>query len=639
MAENTKIGLGDTAGAGWMDVAGSGDNRSAVWGGYGKSGMPAGTHIAATAGNFDLTQNASDILEAQKGALDWFHLVYDRYVLADGAVKTGALQSKSEIGRLYMQQSDMNLNKLYAAGQSIAGAQGTMQQAYDGQQQATRQLAGYWQGPSGTAAQDSLTEFGTWSASALSELNSLPAIITAAVDGIKICLQQKANAFGTLNGVTRINGVDMSNGTFLGAANSGGNDGAEDTDDVSMIINYAAARGIGDTVRMRIQILADQGVLGARERLPHYLPHKGNVYRGDDGLGKTLFDQVAQGLCIEWTQHFRESAEGYFSAYGTLCSDTDTAVKAYLATLSDKLASVGEIDKAPVPNDENPGYVPASPGGTSPAGTTPADTTAASVNPVAAAPADNNPVTNNPNTGNPVTTNPSTTNVSTLLSGVSSLLSKGAETVQAASTALQQNLTQLTTNAGTGTGIGTTSNPVTFTVGGNTLSLAQTTNGALTATVTGTDGKAQKYTLGIQNGLPYLTHSDETTDAPAETVAAATDSHNTTAAGVSTSSDSSTSAASTVASSSSGMAMGGMPAMGGMGAAGGGGAAESEHRASSIMPPKPLWDTAADSGGTTPAPNTEEVATEMAFSITSENSTPPAPSTNGVKIEIDLGGR
>ncbi|UFS94251.1 hypothetical protein [Nocardia huaxiensis] len=660
VVDESTIGLGAGDPSAWITIGG-GPESTALWAGYGKHTALDVNVNSQISGRYNPDHDVDDILTEGKEGLTWFNLVRDRYKLTGRAAPADvpALTSANGMNELYYKQDGMHVDRLFGAGQRIEATLPRISQARDAHQQATQQLSGAWQGESGEGARTKLGKLSTWSDDAYEGLASLPGTIGGAVHGVKTCVQRKADAFKKLAGVHRINGVDMTNSDSGGEGinNRNSDDAASNNDDVSLIILYAARRGIGDDARERIKALAESGIFG-----PVTLPRYSTSLRGSEtnskgAVGPTVFDNAVQPLCERWRQEFCESAEGYFRAYSGLCKSTDTAVEQYLQVAIDALNEVGSMDQPPAPegNPANPGYVSpgtTSPGGTSPGGTSPVDTTAAGVNPVVTAPTDGNPVTNNPNTGNPVTTNPSTANVSTVLSGLSSLLSKGAETVQSASTALQSLTTQNTTGATTTTGTGTTTNPVSFTLGGSTLSLAQTSAGALTATLTGADGKAQKYTLGIKDGLPYLTYdaTSNTDGEDTETAPAATNSQETAAAGVSGSADTSTSSVSTSAASSSGMTMGTMPAMGGMGAAGGGGgSAEPEHHPSSIAPPKPLWDTKSDQKDEAlRTPVGRDVDTgEMPFDITVEapaavepvSRPAPAVRTDGVKIEIDMGGR
>ncbi|MFG3519426.1 hypothetical protein ACGF5S_04110 [Nocardia nova] len=680
MADKANIGLGAGDAGAWVTIGGKDGDRSANWAGYGNhdpSDMAANRAIGDDDGRYDPNSDADGILNgaapfANTGYnsglnpnyrestawLNWFHLVQARYAFSGGSTDIPALKTEGEMERLYNLQASMQLNHLVGAAQRISDVLPKVRQAHSDQREATQRLAGCWQGPSGEAAQDKLAKLNAWADEASDELEPLPTIICTAVDEIKSCLQRKADAFAKFGGVHRINGVDMTNG------NSHGNginlrdddDAASENDDVSMIINYAARRGVGDHTRARIQVLADNGVFGPnRGGLLHYLPDMtdSSTMADGSGCGMTVFDDKAQALCVVWRNHFRESAEGYFKAYSNLCHETDVAIQGYLKVITDALNSFGHIRKPPQP--DAPGKETPAPGPSTPAGPAPgpASTTPSAVTPTT-------PATVTPTV--PSATNPAATqfNPAQILS---TLASQASQTVQQGLTqTLQQGLSQIQNVAQQGlgslgsnlsglgsqqSGIGSQLTDVKNLPGskelanlsalGGNLTVTQSPNGTITAKVTGPDGKSQEYSMGIKDGVPFLKPGpDESADPAAGGPSDEKGSHpgdarssgpgpgpgGASAAGSSAQSltpapsgtatpgsvpghavepraeNSSTgSGAGTNAPAAPGMPMSGMPH-----APGGGGksAPDSERPPSGIVPPKPMWTTVPGGDGQIP---------------------------------------
>ncbi|MGV9482695.1 hypothetical protein, partial [Gordonia aichiensis] len=225
MADQSKIGLGTGNAGSWVTVNGSGQDQSAVWAGYGKhdgSDVGVNASIAADSGAYDPAYDAFQILNRggvgfSDRTLKWFYLVAARYAFSGGvnsdAGASGiSLESERAINEPYYKQEYMLLNNLVGAAQRITAAKPKIVTAQDDQEKVVQALESAWQGASGTAAKDKLSKLNTWSNEAATEIGQLPEIINAAVDGIKSCLQRKANAFGKLYGVTKINGVEMTNG-------------------------------------------------------------------------------------------------------------------------------------------------------------------------------------------------------------------------------------------------------------------------------------------------------------------------------------------------------------------------------------------------------------------------------------------
>lgn len=538
MADNSKLGLGEGNAGNWATVNGTGQDRSAVWAGYGNHStgdVRINESISADSGTYNTSFDAKQILsfgavgagpypvfspDDNTNVLRWFHLVQERYAFSgrsDGDSNI-SLESEDAIDKAYFKQSGMKLNNLVGAAQRITAAMPKIETAQSDQEQVVRNLEYAWQGASGTAAKAKLGNLNSWSDEASTEIGQLPGILQCAVDGIKSCLQRKANAFGKLHGVTKINGVDMTNGE---GGHRWGDDAAADNDDVSMIINFAARDGIGDTVRARIQVLADNGVFGEnRGGLKRFM--RDRDVRDDTQVGMLEFDNHAQALCIEWRNHFCESAEGYFRAYTNLCTETDAAVKAYLKVVTDALNNVQHLSTPPAPDPQPTGQ----PGATTPAGTTPSSGTPSTGTPADGTAADlgTTPTATTPTTTTPTTSPTTNTDLSSLLSTVSSglsTLSAVAGELSSLTSGSSGSAESIAESLGTGLStLGTSitngieqlsslfggNGPTGFTIAGTTLSLETGEDGQLKLTTTDSTGTAHEYGLTLnEHGVPVIT--------------------------------------------------------------------------------------------------------------------------------------
>ncbi|MFD3706251.1 hypothetical protein ACFWUP_24180 [Nocardia sp. NPDC058658] len=550
MGDNSKIGLGNGNPGSWVTVNGTGEDRSAVWAGYGKHSagdVRVNESLSSDSGAYNPEYDAYKILSGgyagfSTARLRWFYLVAARYAFSGQGGETNAtgisIEAERAINKPYYQQEYMQLNNLVGAAQRISAAMPKIETAQTDQEQVVRVLEGSWQGTSGAAAKDRLSKLNTWSDEAASEISQLPGVINAAVDGIKSCIQRKANAFAELSGVTKINGVEMTNG------DSGGNginlrdddDAAAGNDDVSMIINYAARRGVGDTVRARIQVLADNGVFGPdRGGLQHFAPGKKPHYSDGNDVGWEIFDYQATQLCDQWRKQFRESAEGYFRAYTNLCTETDAAVKAYLKVVTDALNNVERLSAPPAP--ESTGQ-PGAKTPETPSTGTPSTGTPSTGTPTTDTPTDDtatNPAAT-PTTKTPTTTDDDDDDSSTDLSSLLSTVSSGLSTLSSVVSELSS-LTSGSTASGEsiaesiGTGLSTLgtsitsgieqlsslfngSNSTEFNIAGTTLSLATGEDGQLKLTTTDSAGTAHEYGLTLnESGIPVVT-DNTSTDSP-----------------------------------------------------------------------------------------------------------------------------
>ncbi|MGW6724492.1 hypothetical protein ACWF9G_01180 [Nocardia sp. NPDC055029] len=553
MADNSDLGLGDGNAGSWVTVNGAGRDKSAVWAGYGNhdaGDVKINESISADSGAYNPGYDASQILmlggsgvsptlaystQYDVDILFWFHLVQARYEFSGDSCPTGiSLESKEAIGKAYFKQSGMKLNNLVGAAQRMSAAMPKIETAQTDQEQVVRALEGAWQGASGTAAKTKLSNLNTWSDEASTEIGQLPGVLNGAVDGIKSCLQRKANAFGKLSGVTKINGVSMTNGDSGGRGINlrDDDDAASGNDDVSLIINFAARRGIGDQARHRIEILADNGVFGV-------VRTKGVLTDYQAGMDPSYFDDQAQALCRQWRQHFRESAEGYFRAYTNLCTETDAAVKAYLKVVTDALNNVEHLSTPPAPESQpttdqpNP-TTPATSPATNPAGTTtdtgdtPGTTTddtktptAGTANPTAT---DDDDDDDNDDSSTDLSSLLSTVSsglstLSSVVSELSSLTSGSSSSAESIAESIGTGLSSLGTSITSGieqlsslfNGTGSTE----FNIAGTTLSLATGEDGQLKLTTTDSTGTAHEYGLTLnENGIPVVT-DNASTDATA----------------------------------------------------------------------------------------------------------------------------
>ncbi|MFE3192740.1 hypothetical protein ACFXHA_27275 [Nocardia sp. NPDC059240] len=669
MTDSTPIGLGTGNDAAWVTVHGNGDQATAVWAGYGAHGpddVAVDTAVRSDNGGvYDPNRDVDEILDAAKGGLEWFELVRARYEQAGGAADLPALK-QGGMKELYYQQRGMRMNRLFGAGQRVQDMLPRIDGARGDHQQATQRLADHWQGNSGETARAKLSGLGGWADDAYDTVQVVPGVLSAVVDEVKSCVQRKAAAFAKLDNVRRINGVSMGNGD--GRRHTADQDDvAAGNDDVSLIIQYAKRIGIGDNARRKIQEIADSGAFGPGARLPHYNPDYGDGAINADSTiaGMTKFDDAAQNLCKVWTQHFKESAEGYFRAYSTLCAETDTAIKGYLGVATDALGKVGQIDAPPMPKDTGAqgGWAPSGGmsggGGLGGGGGAALPTSPAAALPDATVPASAVPV---------APTLPASTAGPDLLSTLNSVAGGAGQFLQQGFSQLTSTLEGLTKTAAAGTNPGasgeTPSVPGTSTVPGpavpvapgaplpgqlfgvnlpgGRLVLTRSGDEALTAALTTPDGKTQRYTLAIKDGKPVLTaESDPSTTAAASESKSGSDTDPQSAAAHPAPVDAHHAAAAdntVYQQPSSGLPMG-------MGAAGAAAKpAESESARGSIAPPRPLW---TDEPGLRPravpprAVARAEPSAPGPVGETGPAAMPPAVTTvrpDGVKIEIEMGG-
>jgi len=554
--DDPNFNLGNDSSVRYANVIADGDpnKQTAVWGGYntkngGATGGVIDTSVRGDIGNYDASLDVDQIIESGRSSLDWFHLVQARYALTGHTMPAGMpLGSQTQIDDLYNQQKGMKVNPLFGAGERITQQLSQIETAHDDQKNATGQLAQHWQGQTGTAAHDKLTELATWSDDAADEIKALPDVIGHAVDEIKKAVQIKVDAFNKLKDIHRINGVDMTNGESKGKGiNTRDDDDANSgNDDVSLIINYSMRRGIGTDTRKMIQWIADTGVFGPRTTslLPHYNPDRkddeeweGPEYGANVGAGKNVFDNKAQKLCEIWTQQFIESAEGYFGAYKNICDQADQAITGYLKVVVDAINHAGHRNKPPTPGTPNSSNTPSSPGpGPGPG----PSSTSASGSGTGTDSSGSGTGTSGSGLGTSRTGTSGTSTITsafnTLASGITGLgtlvqtaesavsqVSSLGSTFSSLSQSVTQGLGSLTTQVQQGLdGIlgthnassnvpGTTGKPVAeFDVAGKQLKLEQGKNGALELVLADSAGKGKSYILELdEHGVPVITSQDE----------------------------------------------------------------------------------------------------------------------------------
>ncbi|MBF6332791.1 hypothetical protein [Nocardia transvalensis] len=591
-------------------------------------------------------------------------------------------------GRYYDQQRRMNIANLRGLAARITGA-ALGHDTHPGATDITGSLAGvatavpeYWEGQSGRAAGDHLAGFHAHADQQTQYLQAVAAALNGLPDVLEDIVRDKASF---------VAGFDSPQCPVAGHAMR--LHGAEDP--VSVIITAAAD---DDFFRSYLDDVKDQLNL-----------HGVN-------------DREVREACKAWLQDcFGPAVRAAFTAFVQQCQLADYFIKQAYKPVIELLDShdptpFPKPQDQPIPPQQGQPTVPVS---TVSAGVTGGDAGAA----VQTAGVDStapSTVTPPPQQA-PTAVNPAAVQGNPLqaLAGLASQ----------ASQPLQQGLTQVASTVSQGLGglgaspfgaevpvadTGATAGSKTLAnlnLAGGNLALTQAPNGTVTATVTGPDGKSQRYSMGIRNGVPFFTPDAEPAAKPPVTAnthdsglpAAATGAGSSagfggtpaqhpspiTASGTPAGrtpnlagadnpsvslagNPQSTTGTSAGDPSTSAMPMGGMP-MGGMpagGAAGGKGAPDGERNSSGIVPPRPLWsDLPGRDGPTIDAPGAAELASvgnlddapgapelavagplndgatlaprpiaALADHPMSESPPPqPAPRTDGVKIEIDMG--
>ncbi|WP_157121687.1 hypothetical protein [Nocardia violaceofusca] len=525
-------------------------------------------------------------------------------------------------GKYYDQQRSMNLNSLRDLSTAITGAAlgndshlggGDLASDLYGVAQAVPEA---WQGRGGAAATDHLAGLHAHADQQAQYLQAVASALNGLPEVLRQIVADKANF---------VAGFDSPQCPVAGHAMRLG--GAEDL--VSVMITVAAGKA-------STPLFGDSDKREAKKQL--------HLERDDQ----------AKQACKDWLiNHFGPAVREAFIAFVHQCALADHYIRQAYKPVMDLLDSQDTTPFPKPPGQQDPNQ----PSNTGPGPT--ATGPAAPTTPTSAAPTTpTTPSSFNPAT--PVSTNPAATqfNPAQILS---SLTSQVGQTVQQGITqTLQQGLSQIQNVAQQGlgalggnlAGLGSQqpgaaaqlTDVKSLTGGkelanlsafGGNLTVTQAPNGAITAKVTGPDGKPQEYSMGLKDGVPFLKPGPaESTDpsgrgpsegngstpgggqsagpGPSGASAAGSSAQSLTPApagadkpgslpshGVEPRADNPSTGvdAGTNSPSAPGMPMSGMPH-----APGGGGKStpESERPPSGIIPPKPLWTTVPGGDGHIP---------------------------------------
>jgi len=516
-------------------------------------------------------------------------------------------------GTYFDQQRHMDAENLRQLAQKLqiaatgGGADASLPEVTQDVAGVANSMGEVWQGQSGDAAQDHMVGFHTHADQQTQFVQALASALTGLPEVLLSIVKDKATFIG-----------QFASDQMPVAGHAMKLDGASD-DPVSMIIG--AANGDGDL----------NSVMGGQFHSP--------VSKNDDGGSSTI-----ETTCKTWlTDHFGPAVREAVNAFVQQCALADYYIKQAYKPVTDLLSNQ---DPAEFPKPQNPQQPNNNQQqGPTTSGPTPTNVTTAGLQ---QSPTDTTGAQQNPTATNPASLNPSASQ-SNPLSSLSGLMSQGQQAVQAA----ESGVGQLTSTLGSGAGqvqsavqnglsglLGNSTNPASaiagaagsktlanFSLGGEKLSVAQGSDGTVTTTVTGPDGKAQQYSMGIKNGVPFFApggdpaasaSKDPAHDSPSSSagpgasggagpsltggsspqpsvinpsdssavphegssVPAAGSAASTSPAGVSTAS----AAGGTTASAPS---MGSMPHMGGGG--GGGEKGDGEHKSSGVVQAKPMW--------------------------------------------------
>ncbi|MGF6893610.1 uncharacterized protein YukE [Nocardia sp. GAS34] len=343
---------------------------------------------------------------------------------------------------------------------------------------------------------------------------------------------------------------------------------------------------------------------------------------------------VVEDICKQWLQeHFGPAVREAVIAFVNQCVLADYYIKQAYKPVTDLL---GNQDPAEFPklqqngpkangNQQGPGSANTSTAGVQ------TSSSATQQNPAATNPTSVNPASSQSNSLSSLLSQAQQT-MQTVESGVGQLSSTLQSGASQAASALQTSLSSLTgnsANAASAISSATGSKQLaSFSLGGENLSVSQSSDGTVTTTVTGPDGKAQKFSMGIKNGVPFFTPGgdpsasgskdsshESTTSAQSRSGGGASLTSSASSASISTSDSSSsphagsslgttgsptttttttttTSASTSTAgtastgTSTTGSSLGSMPHMGG---GSGGGKADAEHKSSGIVQPRAMW--------------------------------------------------
>lgn len=529
-------------------------------------------------------------------------------------------------GRWYDQQRHMNLaglESLASALNAAAHGNGDHSKAAD----IAADLAGIagavpevWEGRGGDAAKDHLAGFHAHADQQAQYLEAVASALDGLPEVLREIVMHKANF---------VRSFDSSQCPVAGHAMR--LDGAEDP--VSTIITVAAESTTWGYLHSK-----QNEVAIAQFHIDGVGASKG----GDDNY-------KIRTACQNWLKyHFAFAVREAFTALVHQCALADYYIRQAYKPVMDLLDNHDPTPFPTPPGEQGPN--PPSNSGPGPATTGPGP--AAPTIPTSLTPS----MPTNPSAAAP--TNPAATqfNPAQILSG---LASQASQTVQQGLTqTLQQGLSQIQNVAQQGlgslggnlsglgsqlTGVGSQLTDVRNLSGskelanlsalGGNLTVTQSSNGVITAKVTGPDGKSQEYSMGVKDGVPFLkpgpaesadpaavpsddkgsTPGGARASGPGPTGASAADSSAqslTPAPGVATPGSlpghtaepraerpNAASAGEANTPAAPGMPMSGMPH-----APGGGGksAPDSERPPSGIVPPKPLWTAVPGEGGQIP---------------------------------------
>ena len=602
-------------------------------------------------------------------------------------------------GRWFDQQRKMSVESLRGLADKLKAAASGSDVSLD---TVTQEVAGVanavpevWQGPSGDAAQDHMAGFHSYA----SQQSQYVQALASALDGVPEVILE----------------IVRDKAVFI----------AKFASDQMPVAGHAMKLGGGseDPVSQIISI-ADSGIFGGVNSAEQTEVVEDQFH--------TIITDHASDTCTKWLkEHFGPAVREAFIAFVHQCAAADYYIKKAYQPVTDLLdgKDTTTVPKVQKPSqDQSKGDQQQGPSTAQNSNTSTASVDQSKV------PTSTTPTSVNPSSSqsNPLSTflSQAEQTLQTASSGVSQLTSALQSGASQLSSVLQSGMSGIfgnTTAAASSTN--GSKNLASFNIGGEKLSLTQGSDGSITTTVTGLDGKSQKYTMGIKNGVPYFTpgggdsstqsstahSSTSSTGSGTGTDSAGSGSYSTSGTGggssiqsVSSDSsqqsgssvpstgsstttttsayDSSTTTSSASSGTSSAGSMGHMPSTGG----GGGKGAEGEHKSTGVVQSKPMWtknpgsdrkpviDAAAPqtSGGKfgiddpveqyvpnldfEPAavyePNPAASPNPQQGRDSSHQPSPPlaapvppptpapaptptaAPRTDGVKIEIDMGG-
>ncbi len=511
-------------------------------------------------------------------------------------------------GKWYDQQRDMKLDSLRQLAQDLQTAS-----ASNGTQpdlvQMTQDIGGVaaavpevWQGQSGSAAQDHIAGFHAHASQTSQYVQAMASALNGLPDVLLNIVKDKADFI-----------VQFNSDQMPVAGHAMKLDGASD-DPVSMIIGTANGSQTG--------------------------PQSDDVIQSQfHSTATDLTDQ--EQICKDWlTKHFGPAVREAFTAFIHQCALADHYIKQAYQPVMTLLSNQDPAEFPKLGNSDPDGNQQPSPGSVTPSSTTTAGVgantpTTAQQNPTATTPSSVNPAStqNNPQSSLSGLLSQGQQAAQTLQSGAGQLSGMLQSGVSQAQSALQTGLSGLTGNGTAASAISNTLGSKTlanFSLGGQNLSVTQASDGTVTTTVTGPDGKPQQFSMGIRNGVPFFTpggdpaakipgaHHDSTShgggasvgggggsspamvtggSAPSDGAAGAGGAHPGSSVPGTPSATTGNTALSPGTSSapgtSTGSPIGGMPHAGG-GGGGGGKGSDGEHKSSGVVQARPMWKTGPD---------------------------------------------